>query len=428
MDGTWRWRRLVWTGLLAVATTAGWSATTGADGPAPLAIRDGEWLITGLVTGADHTTGTVVVKLHWLQPAGSSPVPLLPAEPATLLLPVTLPTVDHGRIRTGQVIALTVTPTATRPWRVRALAVTDREGEFVYRTDLAPGPLGIAYPYVTTTRKAVVPMVFPVLGQVAWRDTFRHIVRGIPHLGQDLVAARMTPLLACFDGTVTVRRAQDARRANSVIIFGDNGWTAVYTHLNNDTPGTADNRGRDRWAFAPGLRDGLRVRGGQLLGWLGDSGVASGPHLHFELRSGTSGTAYNPAASLRHARRLSAPVTPPRLPEPAPSAGYVRVDGVIAGVDTARKVVAVSVLTRQVPGRTRVLNQPHTTYVVFGKHPGLILNGTDQMIPLAALRAGDAVALLGVLAGSRLTLAAGRVELPGLLPGEGLRSAFGLRS
>ncbi len=50
------------------------------------------------------------------------------------------------------------------------------------------------------------------------------------------------------------------------------------------------------------------------------------------------------------------------------------------------------------------------------------------MIPLAALRAGDAVALLGVLAGSRLTLAAGRVELPGLLPGEGLRSAFGLRS
>ena len=162
--------------------------------------------------------------------------------------------------------------------------------------------------------RVVVPMVFPVVGKVSYSDTFLACRSGCArqHLGQDLMGAKMTPLVATFDGVIsTLRRESTGSSGNYVSLRGDNGWSTNYLHMNNDTPGTDDAKGTAYYAFAPGLEQGVRVFAGQLLGWLGDSGNAegTGPHLHFELRKGEpwSGVVYNAKPSLDAAARRTAP-------------------------------------------------------------------------------------------------------------------------
>ena len=73
-----------------------------------------------------------------------------------------------------------------------------------------------------------------------------------------------------------------------------------YIHLNNDSPGTDDGKG---WGIAPGIRPGVHVQAGELIGWMGDSGNAesTSPHLHFELRD-PSGIIVNPYAGAARRR------------------------------------------------------------------------------------------------------------------------------
>lgn len=163
--------------------------------------------------------------------------------------------------------------------------------------------------------RVTLPMVFPVIGSVSYSDTFLACRSGCArkHMGQDLMGRKMQPLVAAFNGVIhSVKRESTVGDGNYVTLKGDNGWSANYIHVNNDSPGTDDGRGTTHHAFAPGLRPGLRVIAGQLLGWLGDSGNAEGtaPHLHFELRKGDpwSGTVYNAFWSLNGARRISAPI------------------------------------------------------------------------------------------------------------------------
>ena len=167
-----------------------------------------------------------------------------------------------------------------------------------------------------STAPVVVPMVFPVIGSVSYSDTFLACRSGCArqHLGQDLMSPRMRPLVAVFTGTVhSVRRETAPGGGNYLTLRGDNGWSANYLHVNNDTPGTDDGRGTASYAFAPGIREGLRVVQGQLLGWSGDSGNAEGtaPHTHFELRKGDpwSGVVFNAKPSLDRAWRLARPQT-----------------------------------------------------------------------------------------------------------------------
>jgi len=165
-----------------------------------------------------------------------------------------------------------------------------------------------------TTERVTVPMVFPVIGTTSFTDTFLACRSGCErkHFGQDLMGPKMRPLVATFNGVISsVKKESSVGEGNYFTLKGDNGWSANYIHVNNDTPGTDDGRGTASYAFAPGLRVGLRVVQGQLLGWSGDSGNAesTGPHLHFELRKGDawSGTVYNAYYSLVAARRLTAP-------------------------------------------------------------------------------------------------------------------------
>jgi murein DD-endopeptidase MepM/ murein hydrolase activator NlpD len=201
--------------------------------------------------------------------------------------------------------------------------------------------------------KVVVPMLFPVAGPASYTDSFLACRSGCArhHLGQDLMGPKMTPLVAAFDGVITsLKRETAVGGGNYLTLTADRGpaagWTAVYVHVNNDTPGTDDGKGTAAWSFPAGMVPGARVLAGQLIAWRGDSGDAesTGPHLHFELRKGYgwSGVAYNAFPSLQAARHIAAPT--PSGPHPDgtlvrhPNGSLYLVDG------TTKRLVSPTVL------------------------------------------------------------------------------------
>ena len=100
------------------------------------------------------------------------------------------------------------------------------------------------------------------------------------HQGTDFAAPYGTPVRSIADGTVSFA-GREGDYGNMVEIRHANGVTTRYGHLS---------------AFAPGIRRGLAVQQGQFIGNVGASGLATGPHLHFEVR--INGRAVNPRTKL----------------------------------------------------------------------------------------------------------------------------------
>ncbi len=135
----------------------------------------------------------------------------------------------------------------------------------------------------------VRPIVFPVNGTSSFQNDFADPrANGTrEHLGIDIITAKMTPVVAAVDGTVTYVVSPQASWGYSVSIRDAEGYQYRYLHLNNDTPGTDDGQGGEKNAYAEGIHRGAKVTKGQLIGWAGDSGNAEATvsHLHFELRN-----------------------------------------------------------------------------------------------------------------------------------------------
>ncbi|HTK05412.1 MAG TPA: peptidoglycan DD-metalloendopeptidase family protein [Candidatus Eisenbacteria bacterium] len=129
-------------------------------------------------------------------------------------------------------------------------------------------------------------IAFPVQGKVTFRDDFGEPRAGHAHEGNDLMGAKMMPLLSAVDGYVRYIVIPEASWGYAVYIQDRDGYTYNYLHINNDTPGTDDGNGGTVYAYAPGIYENALVKRGQLIGWMGDSGNAesAGPHLHFEIR------------------------------------------------------------------------------------------------------------------------------------------------
>lgn len=155
---------------------------------------------------------------------------------------------------------------------------------------------------------AVVPIVFPLAADsVRFTSGFGDARDGgrRQHHGQDIFCPRWTPILAAVDGTVDWIATSTPKKAKGyeLLLRGDDGNLYFYAHLNNDDPGTRDDGGAPRYAYARGLRNGDHVSAGDIIGYVGDSGNAApaGPHLHFEIHIGKWGNAIDPAPSLRRA-------------------------------------------------------------------------------------------------------------------------------
>ena len=169
------------------------------------------------------------------------------------------------------------------------------------------------------------PMVFPVMPDDAadlesirsFADTFYAWRPSGNHNAQDILAAKMTPIVAVASGTVhfvnwTSWGEPDPDRCCSLTIDHDDGWESWYIHLNNDTPGTDDGLG---WGIAPGIAPGVHVTAGQLIGWVGDSGLCDlqdsdtyecPPHLDYSLRD-PAGVIVNPYDALQAAAAGAVP-------------------------------------------------------------------------------------------------------------------------
>jgi murein DD-endopeptidase MepM/ murein hydrolase activator NlpD len=97
-----------------------------------------------------------------------------------------------------------------------------------------------------------------------WHPVLR---RWRSHKGVDYAAQRGTPVWATADGTVSIIGRQ--RGYGKVIYIKHGKYTTVYGHLS---------------AFKRGMKKGRHVRQNEVIGYVGSTGLATGPHLHYEFR------------------------------------------------------------------------------------------------------------------------------------------------
>ena len=88
------------------------------------------------------------------------------------------------------------------------------------------------------------------------------------HQGVDYAAARGTPVIAAADGRISAAGWRGGY-GNTLVIDHGRGQSTLYGHLSR---------------FAKGSRAGARVRQGEVIGYVGMTGLATGPHLHYEFR------------------------------------------------------------------------------------------------------------------------------------------------
>lgn len=86
------------------------------------------------------------------------------------------------------------------------------------------------------------------------------------HKGVDYAAPRGTPVKATGNGKI-VLRGKKGGYGNTVIIQHGNTYSTLYAHLSR---------------YANGVKTGSRVQQGQIVGYVGSTGLATGPHLHYE--------------------------------------------------------------------------------------------------------------------------------------------------
>lgn len=96
-------------------------------------------------------------------------------------------------------------------------------------------------------------------------DPVIHIVH--PHLGVDFAAPYGTKIKSIGDGKI-IFRGKKGGYGNAIIVRYNKKYKALYGHMSR---------------FVKGQRVGTKVKKGQIIGYVGSTGWATGPHLHFEM-------------------------------------------------------------------------------------------------------------------------------------------------
>ena len=87
------------------------------------------------------------------------------------------------------------------------------------------------------------------------------------HRGTDFAAPMGTPIMASGSGVIT-RARWCGGGGNCIKIKHNSTYETIYAHMKN---------------FARGIKEGLRVKQGQIIGYVGSTGKSTGPHLHYEV-------------------------------------------------------------------------------------------------------------------------------------------------
>jgi murein DD-endopeptidase MepM/ murein hydrolase activator NlpD len=123
----------------------------------------------------------------------------------------------------------------------------------------------------TLDRKPMEFRAARISSRFGWR---RHPIlnRRIFHSGVDYAAPQGTRIYASADGTI--QRSQWVNGYGKYVVIRHNSeYSTGYAHMS---------------AFARGIRPGVRVKQGQVIGYVGSTGRSTGPHLHFEIvKNGT---------------------------------------------------------------------------------------------------------------------------------------------
>lgn len=147
-----------------------------------------------------------------------------------------------------------------------------------------------------SVRKAFLrsPLEFSRISSGFSNSRYHPVLREMrAHRGIDYAAPMGTRVKATGDGVIEVTGAQGGYGKVVMVRHAGNRLT-VYGHLSG---------------FAPGIVKGVRVSQGQVIGYVGATGIATGPHLHYEFR--VDGVHRNPlAAALPDAPPISADLLP----------------------------------------------------------------------------------------------------------------------
>ena len=97
----------------------------------------------------------------------------------------------------------------------------------------------------------------------------KHPIQGFNkmHTGTDFAAPMGTPIMASGTGTIT-RAKWCGGGGNCIKIKHNSTYETVYAHMKS---------------FAKGIRVGKKIRQGQIIGYVGSTGMSTGPHLHYEV-------------------------------------------------------------------------------------------------------------------------------------------------
>ena len=87
------------------------------------------------------------------------------------------------------------------------------------------------------------------------------------HRGTDFAAPEGTPIMASGDGKI-IRARWCGGGGNCIKIKHNSTYSTVYAHLSK---------------FASGIKEGVRVKQGRIIGYVGSTGMSTGPHLHYEV-------------------------------------------------------------------------------------------------------------------------------------------------
>lgn len=170
-----------------------------------------------------------------------------------------------GTARTGRVVAA-------------QFSINQREYE-AYAFELENGTIDYFDGSGESLRRAFLraPLQFRRISSAFSTGRFHPVLRrSRPHHGIDYAANSGTPVRAVGDGVV--RRANwGGGYGNLIEIRHQRGYSTRYAHL----------RG-----FARGIRAGVRVKQGDVIGYVGSTGLSTGPHLHYEFHE--NGRPVNP--------------------------------------------------------------------------------------------------------------------------------------